>query len=162
MNPKKSNNWKWFFAALVVLSLLASGTLIGYNMQLQLRPEELEAKRELWRQNRPASYTLIYTETFSSQADSAPLSNHYVVKVDNRKVREVLVNGIPKKEGLEYHDMDGLFNEVERFFELDEKEKRRVFRKAQFDDNGAIKSYVRRVAVSRERQEILVESLQAR
>lgn len=161
--PRKNNNWKWFFAALVVLGLGSAVGMIWYNQSQQLKPEQLEAARKLWDEQGPASYTLIYTQTFSSQADSRVLSNHYVVKVRDRRVVEMIVNGIPETERIEYHDMNGLFNEIEGFQEKDEKENRRVYRVAEFDKNtGAIGSFVRRVMGTSERQKITVETLEAK
>lgn len=162
MPPTKNNNWKWFFAIVAALALAASIVLVVFNLRQQLTPEQLDAARQLWIGHGPASYTLIYTEKFSSQAGSES-KNHYVVKVRDRKVTEVLVNGAPKEERLEYHDMNGLFNEVEAFQDKDSKEKRKVFCRASFDDNtGAIRSYVRYVPNSSERQQIDVESLEAK
>jgi hypothetical protein len=161
MTPK-NNNWKWFFLIVAVLALAASIFLVVFNMRQQLKPEELEAARQLWIEHGPASYTLIYTEKFSSQAGNE-LKNHYVVKVRDRKVTEVLVNGAPKEERLEYHDMNGLFNEVEAFQDKDSKEKRRVYCRARFDDDtGAIREYVRYVPNSSERQQIDLELIEAK
>jgi hypothetical protein len=154
-NPR---GWKWYFALLILLTLAATVSLIVYNLWQQLTPEQFEANLKLWQQKGPKSYTLVYKDTFTPQAGGEQ-TNHYVVKVVNRKVKEVLVNGVPKEERLEYHDMDGLFNFIERFFEMDEKEKRKVYRKGVFDENtGALRRFVRRVMGTRERQEIVVES----
>jgi hypothetical protein len=156
-NPR---GWKWFFAVLIVLTLAATVSLIVYNIKQQLTPEKFEAAYKRWQEKRPKSYTLVYKDKFTSQAGGDIQTNEYVVKVENRKVKEVLVNGIPKTERLEYHDMDGLFNFIERFFEMDAKGNRKVFRLGVFDPGtGALRKYVRRVAGSLERQEITAESL---
>src|SRR5205814_719130 len=124
--------------------------LVVFNLRQQLKPEQLEANRELWNKYGPKSYTLIYTEAFSSQGGNDKMSNHYVVKVRDRKVTEVLVNGAPKEKRLEYHDMNGLFNEVEAFQDKDAKEKRKVFCQGVFaSDTGAILRFVRSVPNSR-------------
>src|SRR5262245_32787701 len=159
----RNNNWKWFFAIVIGLALFVAVSLIWWNLRLQLKPEELEAARKLWDEKGPASYSLDYTETFTGEGDSRVLSNRYVVQVRDRKVTEMVVNGIREDERREYHDMNGLFNEIEVFQDKDEKEKRRIYRRAIFDPNhGAILWYVRRVMNSRERQEITVKSLEVK
>ena len=156
-NPR---GWKWYFAALILLTLAATVSLIVYNLWQQLTLEKFENNLKLWQQKGPKSYTLVYKDKFTSQGGDEQ-TNHYVVKVVNRKVKEVLVNGVPKEERLEYHDMDGLLGFIERFFEMDEKEKRKVYRKAVFDENtGALRYFVRSVMATRERQEIVVESFE--
>lgn len=160
---KTNNHWKWFFAIVITLALFTAISLIWWNLRLQLKPEELEAAHTLWDAAGPKSYTLVYTESFTSRTDAVAQSNHYVVKVRDRSVTEVIVNGLPKTEGLDYHGMDGLFKEVEGFQDKDDKEKRKVYRRASFDgQSGAILLYIRRVMGSSERQEIRVESLTPR
>lgn len=160
---KKNNNWKWFFGIVIFLALFTAISLVCWNLWLQLKPEQLEAAHQLWDEAGPKSYSLVYTHTFSSRTDSDTHTNHYAVKVKDRAVTEVIVNGIPKNDGLDYHSMDGLFKEIEGFQDKDEKEKRKVYRIAEFDrQTGAIRSYVRRVSGTRERQQIKVESLEAK
>jgi hypothetical protein len=159
---KNPRGWKWFFAILALLTMAAIVGLIAYNESQQLRLEQFEAYHALWQKNKPASYTLAYEDKFTSQSGEM-LKNEYLVEVRKGKVTEVLVNGIPKTERLEYHDMDALLGFIERFFELDQKEKRRVYRRGYFkDDTGALRWYVRRPMASVERQEITVKSLEVR
>ena len=83
--------------------------------------------------------------------------------IETDSVTEVLVNGAPKEKRLEYHDMNGLFNEVEAFQDKDAKEKRKVFCQGVFaSDTGAILRFVRSVPNSREWQQIKVEVLEAK
>jgi len=158
---KNTSGWKWFFGVLALLTVSASVSLIWYSQAQQLRPEQFEAAAAHWAKHKPRSYRLRYKDTFSSQAGETT-TNDYAVEVRDGKVVEVLVNGSPKAERLEYHDMEGLFSTIERFLDLDEKEKRKVYRIGVFDpESGALRRYVRRVMASRERQEIIVEPLQA-
>jgi hypothetical protein len=158
--PKRNNNWKWFFAVVAVLALGASISLIVINLRQQLKPERLEANRKRWEASGPANYVMVYT----TRKNLETTTDHYVVKVRNKKPYEVLVNGLPLTERLDYYGMSALFNDIERFLEIDsEKGKPRVFTKAHFDDTtGAIRQYVRRVMVSRERLEINVEPLEVK
>lgn len=155
---KKNNNWKWFFAIVFALALFTAVSLIWWNLRLQLKPEQLEANRKLWEAHGPADYVMVYTTHRNEEATS----DHYVVKVRQKKAYEVIVNGIPEpQERLEYQSMDALFNYIERFMELDgEKGKPRTYARAHFDEStGAIRSYVRRVMGKTERLEINVEPL---
>ena len=163
MSTPKNNYWKWFFAIVIALALFSAIFMIWWSWRLQLKPEQLEAMHQLWDDAGPKSYSLIYTETFTGRTDSETRSNRYVVKVKDRTVTEVTVNGIPKAARLDYHSMDGLFKEMEDFQDKDEKEQRKVYRVASFDPHiGALRSYIRRVMGTRERQEITVESLKAK
>ncbi len=158
MSPRKNNNWKWFFAIVVALSIFVAVSLIWWNLRLQLKPEQLEAARALWDTNGPADYVLVYT----TRKNEETTTDHYVVKVRQKKAYEVIVNGLPEPtDRLEYQSMDALFNYVERFLELDsEKGKPRTYTRAIFDEkNGAILSYVRRVMGTSERLEINVKAL---
>ncbi len=158
--PTRNNHWKWFFAILIALALFASILMIVVNWQLQLKPEQLEGARKLWETNGPANYVMVYT----TRRNDETTTDHYVVKVRQKKTYAVLVNDLPLTERLDYYGMDALFNDVERFQDMDnEKGKPRTYTRATFDDRtGAIRWYVRRVMGSRERQEITVKSLDAK
>ena len=160
MPPTKNNTWKWFFAILFALALFASILMIAVNWHLQLKPELLEAARERWVASGPASYVMVYT----TRRNDETKTDHYVVKVRQKKTYEVLVNDIRLTERLDYYGMDAMFNDIERFQDLDsEKGKPRTYTRATFDDHtGAIRWYVRRVMGSRERQEINVEPLETK
>jgi hypothetical protein len=160
MPPPKNNAWKWFFAILIVLALFASILMIVVNWRLQLKPEQLEAARKRWETSGPASYVMNYT----TRRNDETRTDHYVVKVRQKKTYEVLVNDLPLTERLDYYGMDALFNDVERFQDMDaEKDKPRTYTRAIFDDQtGAIRKYVRRVMGGHERQEINVEPLEVK
>ena len=161
MSPRKNNNWKWFFAIVAALSLCVAVSLIWWNLRLQLKPEQLEAARALWNTNGPADYVLVYT----TRKNEETTTDHYVVRVRQKKPYEVIVNGLPEPaERLDYQSMDALFNYIERFLELDsEKDKPRTYTRADFDHKtGAIRSYVRRIMGKRERLEINVEALETK
>src|SRR5688572_15010149 len=109
MPPAKNpHGWKWFFLILGLLSLSATVSLICYNLWQQLTPEQFDAARKRWNQHGPKSYHLSFKESFTS-ADGQTASNEYAVTVRNGKVVDVVVNGIPKTERLDYHDMKGIF-----------------------------------------------------
>jgi hypothetical protein len=160
MPPTKNNTWKWFFAILFALALFASILMIAVSWHLQLKPELLEAARERWETSGPANYIMVYT----TRRNDETTTDHYVVKVRKKKTYEVIVNDLPLTERLDYYGMDAMFNDIERFQDMDnEKGKPRTYTRATFDDHtGAIRWYVRRVMGSRERQEINVEPLETK
>jgi hypothetical protein len=155
---KRNNAWIWYFVLLAVLTVLASGVLVAYNLGQQLKPEQLEAARKLWEMKGPASYLLAFTKRLGDSNEPEEV----VVRVRNRKVESVTLNGRPLEERLKgYYDMPALFDQIEENLEKDAKPgARRTYVRAHFDSNdGHLKGYVRRVMGSRpiERVEIHVE-----
>ena len=72
--------------------------------------------------------------------------------------------GVAIAEGLDYHGMDALYDNIERFLEMDsEKGKPRTYARAEFDQHtGAIREYVRSVMTKRERLRIDVRPLEVK
>jgi len=157
--PQRNRRWIWYFAILVVLTLAATGVLIVYNLGQQLKPEQLEAARQLWKEKGPKDYTLV----FKKKINEADESEQFLIKVRGGHVVEGYLNGKPIPEAMHHYSMDKLFSHLERFMEMtQEKGSRRTYLRAIFDPNtGAILWYVRRVMGSRERVEITVEKLEA-
>jgi hypothetical protein len=160
--PSRNRGWLWYFLILVVLTIAATGILVVYNLGQQLKPEELEAARKLWDEKGPANYTLVYK---TKNKDDEEVT--YRVKVREKKTVEATFSSSSKnlsidKEQLGHYGMHGLFVDVERFMEIDQKKgARRIFCRAIFDpETGAIRWYVRRVMGSTERLEITVEKLE--
>src|SRR5690348_8636633 len=78
----RGRRWIGFF---VLLALLAGGAALGpwlYNARQQLRPEQLEAARALWREHGPRDYDLEYTV----KLDRDPIAERYLVLVRDRRV----------------------------------------------------------------------------
>ncbi|MBV8169683.1 MAG: hypothetical protein JO021_23040 [Alphaproteobacteria bacterium] len=158
--PRRKNNaWIWFFVLMAVASVGVAGFMIWFNRHLQLRPEQLQAALQRWQEHGPASYRLTYTRRLGDSDHT----DTFVVKVRHRKVVEVRMNGEPLRdedglpitdERLQYHSMDRLLRDVERFLELDARDGRTNYNVAFFDeDTGALRKYVRRVMGTRERVE---------
>jgi hypothetical protein len=157
-DKKRNNAWIWYFALLALLTVVASGALIAYNMQLQLKPEQVESARKLWEKKGPASYLLAFTKRLGESNESEEVA----VRVRDRKVESVTLNGRVLEERLKtYYDMPALFDQIEENLEKDAKPgSRRAYVRAQFDPgDGHLLDYVRRVMGSRpiERVEIHVE-----
>jgi hypothetical protein len=155
---KRTNTWIWYFVLLAVLTVLASGVLIAYNLRQQLKPEQVEEARKLWEKKGPASYVLAFTKRLGDSNDAEEV----VVRVRDRKVESVTLNGRTLEDRIKgYYDMSALFDQIEENLEKDAKSGApRAFVRARFDPNdGHLLGYVRRVMGSRPivRVEIEVE-----
>ena len=156
---KKNRRWIWFFVVVFTLAILATVTLVVFNLQQQLTPEQLAAARKLWKEKGPRNYTMTYTTRVNEDTNLS----HYWVKVRGGKVVASKYNGNPESsELLHYRGMDGLFDDIERFMMKDsEKGSPKAFVLAIFDSQnaGALRKYVHRVMGGRHRVEINVDPL---
>lgn len=158
--PQQSYRWVWYFVVLGVLTVAACTILVWYNLRQQLKKEDLEAARALWKQHRPADYDLIYTKRGSA-------SGTFFVKVRNSKVvdvtldnREITQNDKPLDPSrYSRYDMAALMDDIETFLDEDaEPGRARTYSVATFDPvNGHLVRYVRRVMGTSERIEINVQ-----
>jgi hypothetical protein len=82
MPPTSPRRWIAFFALLAVLVGTAVTLPILYNLGLQLRPEQLDAARQAWREQGPADYDLTFTVTY----DRERLGERHIVLVRGGKV----------------------------------------------------------------------------
>jgi Family of unknown function (DUF6174) len=150
--PRKKNRlWVWYFVFVVIASVGLAGFMIVFNLRLQLKPEQLAAAQQRWKEQGPADYLMTYTKKLG---DSAHVDT-FVVKVRARKVVEVRMNGEPLRdsegvpivdERLQYHSMDRLLRDIERFLELDAKAGKKNYNVADLDEKtGALRRYVRSV-----------------
>jgi Family of unknown function (DUF6174) len=151
--PRRNRGWIWYFVILGVLTVAAVGVLVTFNVQQQLKPEQVEAARRLWEAKGPADYDMTYT-----QKGSAP--GNFRVQVRNKKPVSVIRDGEALEERFyRYSDMPALFGFIDDFLRLDaEPGKPRTFTVASFDpEDGHLIHYVRRVMGGQERIEISVE-----
>ena len=158
--PKQSYRWVWYFVVLGVLTVSACTILVWYNLRQQLKKEDLQTARALWKQNRPSDYDLTYTKRGSA-------SGTFFVKVRNGKVvdvtldgREITQNDKPLDPSrYPRYDMTALMDDIETFLEEDAEPGRpRTYTVATFDPtDGHLIRYVRRVMGSSERIEINVQ-----
>jgi hypothetical protein len=154
--------WLWFFGFIVVASVGVAWFMIEFNRRLQLRPEQLAEAQALWKERGPSDYRMTYTKRIGDRDHM----DTFVVTVRNRRAVEVLMNGEPLRneetnepfppgdDRLQYHTMDRLMRDIERFLELDAKAGKKNYNVALFnDETGALQRYVRRVMGTRERVE---------
>jgi hypothetical protein len=163
-NPQ-SRRWIWYFVVLAVLSMVSVGMLIAFNLGQQLRPEQVEAARALWEENKPRDYRLQWSKKGNSTAT-------YVVWVRNGRVQAVIEKQDEKADDQQGrrleprlyadYDMPALFGFLETFLEMDRKPgSPRAFNKGTFDpEDGHLLHYVRSVMGKGERIEITNVKLQ--
>jgi hypothetical protein len=135
------------------------GSLVVYNLGQQLKPEQVAAARKLWREKGPKSYQLAYRIKIG--IDKEP--DYYVVRVRNGEVISSTLNErLEEKRLFADRGMEALFDWIERFLEMSSKPNQpKTFTIGSFDPNtGAVRKYVRRVAGSSERLEIVVEPVE--
>jgi hypothetical protein len=167
ISRKKNRLWVWYFVFIVIASASLAGFMIAFNLHLQLKPEQLAAAQQQWREQGPADYMMTYTKKLGA-GDHV---DAFVVKVRARKVVDVRMNGEPLRdsegvpivdERLQYHSMDRLLRDIERFLELDAKAGKKYYNMAIFDEqSGALKRYVRSVRETGEHveEDVRVEPL---
>jgi hypothetical protein len=149
--------WVWFFVVLGALALTAIVIQIWYNWSHQLNADQLAEAEAVWKEKGPRNYDMEYTVR---KIDGTEV---YAVKVRNGKVMSVLRDSRPVEQRLyHYSDMMGLFDIIEKFIAHDtpngSEPKHRVFTRAEFDrHDGHLLHYVRSVAFTHERVEIIVD-----
>ncbi|MBI3821630.1 MAG: hypothetical protein HY289_03010 [Planctomycetes bacterium] len=158
---KRNHAWIYFFVFIFFASVGVAGTMIWFNLSIQLKPEQFEAAQQLWSETGPKSYDMIYTK----QLNDAAKVDKFEVKVRDGKVTEVRMNGKPLvKESPDdqdpriHHSMDQLFRHIERFMDIDRKpDAKKVYVTAIFDDkHGGLRKYIRRVMGTNTRIEMNV------
>jgi hypothetical protein len=152
-NPARrvSRNWVWVFLAFALLGVAAITINWVYNAGQPLTEEKLKAARERWRQNRPANYDVKVISTkmyLSSDGTSGTTVDRIDLQVRGGRVTTFLLNGrepepLLDREGKrlveeerrlrEEYDIDGLFNSIEAFLDMDKREGNRSLLKANFD-----------------------------
>lgn len=157
-------NWKWVFVVLAVLGALAITVNWVYNAGQPLTVEELHAARALWTNSRPSNYDLKITRAqsyTSADGGGGTVVDKIDVQVRGGKVTSFLLNGrepepLLDREGKRLideerrqrasYDIDGLFDAIEEFIDIDRREKRKSFLRARFDKNdGHVILFTRQV-----------------
>jgi hypothetical protein len=161
---KRSNAWIWFFTFVFVASVVLAGFMIWFNMRLQLKPEQLEAAMQRWKEHGPRDYRLVVTKQVN---ENEP--DHFDITVRDRRVIDVRLNGQrlrneanepypPGHERLQWYTMHHLLREIEVLLDQDAKAGKKNYNVAHFDDQtGALRKYIRRVMGSRQRVEETVK-----
>lgn len=150
------HSWRWYFLTLSVLGLAALIIPIVYNLNLQLKPEELAQARERWRQHGPADYDLEY----GVRIDGVKEPTVYRVEVREGKVVSATADWHPCQPGDPMVlSVDGMFERIEQSLQEDQKAeanstswRRGVYATAYFDASlGYPVRYIRRVTRSQQR-----------
>jgi len=146
---------------------------IAYNLEIQLRPEQLAQARQRWQEHGIPDYDLDYMV----RIDRDPIADEYRVKVRGGKVVAVIGNRdvllVDERagllfgpairalhtEGFQQHRVEGLFQQIEADFQHDvQPGQRRNYVTASFDArDGHPVRYIRRVAGTSERLEWIIK-----
>lgn len=162
-SPRR-RNWIWVFAALAVLGLAAIAINWFYNASQPLTADQLRSARELWKRSRPSDYDLKITRAVSyASADGSGGTTVDKIDLQVRGGQTIgfLLNGREPEPLLDRdghrnvaeerrqrmsYDIDGLFDAIEEFMELDRRENRRSFLRARFDkSDGHVVLFTRQV-----------------
>lgn len=161
---RRNRNWLWVFATLMLLALLAAGINWAWNSMQPLTPERLRDARALWKEKRPPDYDLKIARTVmyeSSDGTRGTIVDKYFVQVRGGKVVGFQVNGKDpepllnrdggrngaeeQRQKLNY-DIDGLFDAIEEFMAIDQRENRKSFLRARFNkDDGHLMLFSRQL-----------------
>jgi hypothetical protein len=160
--PPAGKPWFWYFLG---IALVAGGLLLWLALFIyqqlepaqQLQLEQLLVARKLWESRKINDYQMVYTV----QRGHDPKRDLFYVEVRGGKVQTVIFNGkerLPEAQ-LEYHSMEGLFNDIQRFLWNDARPgSPKTFCRGYFDaQDGHLHLFVRRVYDQPESVEIKVE-----
>jgi hypothetical protein len=158
--PRNRYGWIVYFVLVFAASIGVMVFMIGFNLSIQLKPEQLDNAWQIWQKYGPKDYDMVYTEKHSPD----DTTTNFVVKVRSGKVQRVLMNGKPLEKSEDqqddpriFHSMDNLFRTIQRFMDMDAKDGAKNYVTAMFDaETGGVRKYTRRVMGSRQRVEIVV------
>lgn len=149
-----SHGWIWFFLILALLTVVAILIQVRYNPTMPLTAPLLAEARARWKAHGPRDYDMDYT------IKKMESTERFHVQVRNGKAVAVLMNDKIELEPrlYPYYTMPALFEFIGEFLEQDAQPgKPRTFTNVLFDPvDGHLIHYVRSVASTRERQEIIV------
>jgi hypothetical protein len=124
---------------------------IVYNLNLQLKPEQIEAARQRWLANGPRAYCL----KIQKRTDTDESADEFSIEVHGGRVTEAKRNGetLSERESTRY-SVEGLLEYIEATCRQDAAEGTRNYAMADFDTrDGHPRRYVHRIAGTRKRIE---------
>lgn len=166
MAARRSWGWVAFFVVLGVMSVVAVILPIWYNLGQQLRREQLDEARLLWREHGPSDYDL----TFNVYVSRERLPSRHVVRVRHGKVVLATCEGEPVEMSPELAAAVGLplggagtskaftvprlFDHIEQLLDEQEESEGKNFLVAVFDPReGWPRRFVWRVRGTDQREE---------
>src|SRR5262245_54080195 len=152
-NPARriNRNWIIVFVAFALLGVAAIAINWAYNAGQPLNEAKLQAARESWRRNRPANYDLKIIRSMaymSSDGTSGTTVDRMDLQVRGGRVVSFLLNGrepepLLDRDGKrlveeerrqrESYDIEGWFDAMQEFMEVDQRQGNRSFLRASFD-----------------------------
>ena len=164
--PTRSRGWIAFFVVLIALAVTGVTLPILYNLDQQLRADELEKAHNHWKSSGPSDYDL----TFVIRYDRDQLAERHIVLVRDGKASFAvcegeIVHAAPalgsllgltgvNAERQRPRDMPAIFRHIEDFLKDQEESDGKNFLVVAFDPkNGHPRRIVQRVRRSSTRQE---------
>jgi Family of unknown function (DUF6174) len=160
--PARHRRWLWYFVTLgLVAAVLMTWLVVYIRGQLdpaqQLNLDQLRSARKMWDAQGPKNYQMLYKVRRGNGSEDT-----FFVEARGGQVVSVLLNGQQQLEPRQwqYHSMEGLLNDIERFLKDDAQPDRpRTFCRGYFDtSDGHLRLFVRRVVGGQEGVEIDVET----
>lgn len=171
LTGRRTRRWIVFFALLAVMAAAGIVLPIVYNLGLQLKPEQVTAARERWREHGTGDYDLDYHVKIDGTSQAGEYD--YAVQVRGGKVVFVGCNGVVlwidpaaalaaglaaralPPEDVRAYGVEAIFREIETALQRDaESGNRRTYATASFDArDGYPTHYVHRVGGTKERVE---------
>jgi hypothetical protein len=152
-----SRGWIWFFAVLALLTLAAILIQVWYNPTVPLTQALLTEAEAKWKAHGPRDYDMDYT------IKKIASTERFHVQVRDGEAVSVTMNDTIALESrvYRYYTMPALFGFLQEFMEQDTQPGRpRTFSNVLFDPvDGHLIHYVRSVALTRERVEIIVRMM---
>jgi hypothetical protein len=172
--PRSHSLWKWYFAVVIALTLLATAALWWFNQSIQLTRAQFNAERRRWEEKRPPAYRFSYFRVdddsstgvlYKVEVAGARVTRAEAFDVEVRERRDIEAKGegrtlSPAKAQL--HSMDELFRLLDGLLEEDARQERRVYVRARFHpDHGALLEFVHRVMHGQQRVQVSVVSFKS-
>jgi hypothetical protein len=146
-----SRRWWIFFVLLLVLAVAAVTSPLVYNLNQQLRPEQVADARQRWAARNLRDYELRY----NLRIDDAPEGREYRVVVRDGTVVEAVADDAPARDDV--FTVDAVFDLIESGLTEDAAAARRNYTVARFHPElGYPARYVRRVKATGERVELVM------
>lgn len=159
---RRSSRWMWFFGILTMMAVPFITVPLWYNMEQQLRAEQLNGALQRWENQGPTDYTLTYKVRREYTPDPVKrVPDTYRVEVRSGKVRSIRGPEGQRSslQDFPFGSMEDMFGHVSRQLAIDaEADGKKPFVVAAFNkQDGHIVYYRRSVIRTGELLEVEIE-----